>query len=199
MQALTTRAKVAVNKKMTFMERLYLPAIIGGMRITLHHFFKKKVTVCYPEELRPFSAVYRGHHVLKRDENGAERCTACGLCALACPAEAITMTAAERKPGEESLYREEKYASVYEINMLRCIFCGLCEEACPKEAIFLTDRIVFTGYKRDVFVYGKDKLVEPMEKDKRIDVTKRQTKAVLEFKTNPEFAHNTLYTKALKA
>jgi NADH-quinone oxidoreductase subunit I len=199
MQALTTRAKVAVNKKMTFMERLYLPAIIGGMAITLKHFFKKKVTVCYPEELRPFSPVYRGQHVLKRDENGAERCTACGLCALACPAEAITMIATERKPGEESLYREEKYASVYEINMLRCIFCGLCEEACPKEAIFLTDRIVQSDYKRGVFVYGKDKLVEPMEKDKRIDVSKRQTNEVLEFKKHPEYAHNVLNTKSLKA
>jgi NADH-quinone oxidoreductase subunit I len=42
------------------------------------------------------------------------------------------MTAAERKPDEKHLYREEKYASIYEINMLRCIFCGLCEDACPK-------------------------------------------------------------------
>jgi hypothetical protein len=41
---------------------------------------------------------------------------------LSCPAEAITMTAAERKPDEKHLYREEKYASIYEINMLRCIF-----------------------------------------------------------------------------
>src|SRR5580700_1502716 len=142
MQTLTTRSKVAVNKKMTFMERLYLPAIMGGMRITLKHFFKKKVTIQYPEQKREFAPVFRGMHVLKRDEIGAERCTACGLCAVACPAEAITMVAAERKPGEEKLYREEKYASVYEINMLRCIFCGDCEDACPKESIFLTDRIV---------------------------------------------------------
>jgi NADH-quinone oxidoreductase subunit I len=39
------------------------------------------------------------------------------LCAVACPAEAITMVAAEREIGEESMYREEKYASTYEINM----------------------------------------------------------------------------------
>jgi len=199
MQALTTRSKVAVNKQMSFKERIYLPAILGGLRITLNHFFKKKVTVCYPEQLRPFAPVYRGMHVLKRDENGAERCTACGLCAEACPAEAITMTAAERKKGEEHLYREEKYASVYEINMLRCIFCGLCEEACPKEAIFLTDRMVLTDYERGEFVFGKDKLVDPMEKDKRIDVSSRQTVAVAEFKKHPEFAHNQVYTKALKA
>jgi len=198
MQTLTTRSRVAVNKKMTFTERLYIPAILGGLGITLKHFFKKKVTVQYPEQKREFAPVFRGQHVLKRDENGAERCTACGLCAVACPAEAITMTAAERKPGEEALYREEKYAAVYEINMLRCIFCGLCEEACPKEAIFLTDRIVDTDYVRQNFIYGKDKLVDPIEKDKRIDVSVRETKETRDFKSHPEFAHNKLYTKSLK-
>jgi NADH-quinone oxidoreductase subunit I len=82
------------------------------------------------------------------------------------------MVSEERKKGEEHLYREEKYASTYEINMLRCIFCGLCEEACPKEAIFLTDRIVPSNFERGEFVFGKDKLVESVEE--RIDITKRQ-------------------------
>ncbi|HKR04516.1 MAG TPA: NADH-quinone oxidoreductase subunit I [Bacteroidia bacterium] len=170
---LTNRSKVAVNKQMTFMEKLYLPAILGGLRITISHFFKKKVTISYPEVKKPFSSVWRGWHVLKRDEQGRENCTACGLCAVACPAEAITMTAAERKKGEENLYREEKYASVYEINMLRCIFCGLCEEACPKEAIFLTDRLVPSDMIRENFIFGKDKLTEGVEPEKRIDISKR--------------------------
>lgn len=185
---LTNRSKVVVKKEMNFWERIYLPAILGGTIITIKHLFRRKATVKFPEVKREISSVWRGQHVLKRDEKGAERCTACGLCAVACPAEAITMTAAERKKGEEHLYREEKYASVYEINMLRCIFCGLCEEACPKEAIFLTDRIVSTDYKRDEFVYGKDKLVEGVEK--RIDVTKRQTPAVLKFKKHKLLSHN---------
>jgi NADH-quinone oxidoreductase subunit I len=158
---------------MTLTERLYLPAILGGLWITLRHFFRKKTTINYPEVQRAFTPVYRGQHVLKRDEQGRENCTACGLCAVACPAEAITMTAAERRPGEEHLYREEKYAKIYEINMLRCIFCGLCEEACPKEAIFLTDRIVHADYQRDGFIYGKDKLVEPTDPSKRIDISGR--------------------------
>lgn len=173
---------------MTLMERAYLPAIFSGMIITFKHIFMKKATVKYPEQKREIAPVYRGQHVLKIDEAGAERCTACGLCAVACPAEAITMTAAERKKGEEHLYREEKYASVYEINMLRCIFCGLCEEACPKEAIFLTDRIVPSSFERDEFIYGKDKLVET--KENPVDVTKRQTPAVLEFKKEKQHKHN---------
>jgi NADH-quinone oxidoreductase subunit I len=139
----------------------------------MSHFFKKPITIQYPEHIRPRAKVYRGLHVLKRDDEGKERCTACGLCAVACPAEAITMTAAERKKDEKNLYREEKYASEYTINMLRCIFCGMCEDACPKSAIYLTDRLTDVGNNRGSFIYGKDKLVESM--DNRIDVSERQS------------------------
>ena len=150
---LTNRSKVVSNKKMTFAEKIYLPAIFTGMGITGKHAIMtltgKLPTVSYPEEKREFSKIYRGHHVLKRDD--------------------------ERKPEQKNLYREEKYAEVYEINMLRCIFCGLCEEACPKSAIYLTDRIVNPENNRGSFVYGKDLLVESMEN--RIDVSDRQTES----------------------
>jgi NADH-quinone oxidoreductase subunit I len=163
--SLSGKKKQVSNKKMTFLERMYLIAIVKGLWITIKHFFRKKATIHYPEQVRAFSPVYRGRHMLKRDEQGRENCTACGLCALSCPAEAITMKAAERKPGEEHLYREEKYAEIYEINMLRCIFCGLCEEACPKDAIYLTisKELVPAQYDREDFIFGKDKLVMPLE------------------------------------
>jgi NADH-quinone oxidoreductase subunit I len=161
MQALTNRAKLVERKPMSLLERMYLPAILKGMFITFKHIFRKKATINYPEQERPFSAVFRGLHVLNRDEEGRENCTACGLCAVACPAEAITMEAAERQPGEEHLYREEKYAAKYEINMLRCIFCGFCEEACPKDAIYLSETFAPSNFERKGFIYGKTDLLIP--------------------------------------
>ncbi len=172
MQALTNRAKAVDRKPMTFLERIYLWNILKGMLITFSHIFKKKPTIRFPEQTRTFSPVFRGLHVLNRDEEGRERCTACGLCAVACPAEAITMEAAERLPGEENLYREEKYAARYEINMLRCIFCGLCEEACPKDAIYLSETFTPTNFTRESFIYGKDNLLIPNPKTEAADLAK---------------------------
>ncbi|MFT6748495.1 MAG: NADH-quinone oxidoreductase subunit I [Flavobacterium sp.] len=163
--SLSGKKKEVSHKEMNFWERLYLVAIVKGLFITIQHLFRKKVTIQYPEQTRTFSPVYRGQHELKRDELGRENCTACGLCALSCPAEAITMKAAERLPSEKMLYREEKYAEIYEINMLRCIFCGLCEEACPKDAIYLTTskKLVPSSYEREDFIFGKDRLVMPLD------------------------------------
>ena len=156
---LTNRSKQVSNKEMTFSERMYLPAIVGGLRVTFSHMLKKGATVQYPEQVREHSAVFRGLHVLKRDAEGRENCTACGLCAVSCPAEAITMVAGERQKGEEHLYREEKYAVEYDINMLRCIFCGMCEEACPVDAIELTTLYDLTGLSREQLIFDKEKLL----------------------------------------
>jgi NADH-quinone oxidoreductase subunit I len=134
--------------------------MLKGMAQTLIEFFKKPVTISYPEQKRPVRKRFRGRHILQRYENGLEKCIGCSLCAAACPADAIFVEAAENTD-DERYSPGERYARVYEINMLRCIFCGYCEDACPTEAIVLRDQyeLSFTG--RENAIYTKEMLLEP--------------------------------------
>jgi NADH-quinone oxidoreductase subunit I len=66
-----------------------------GLWTTLKYFFEKKVTVQYPEQKKPVKPRFRGRHVLKRYENGLEKCIGCALCAAACPADAIFVESSE--------------------------------------------------------------------------------------------------------
>lgn len=150
------------NGKMGWVDRLYLPAIIKGMLVTLKHMlFSRSVTVQYPEEKKPVAMRYRGgRHILKRDEQGRERCTACYCCAYVCPAQCIRIVAAEVTDENRHNHPEDKYAEVFEINLFRCIFCGFCQEACPKGAIFMGTNYDLVTTARDKFVAGKDVLLE---------------------------------------
>lgn len=133
--------------------------MLKGLVQTLRSMFEKPVTVQYPEEKRPVRARFRGRHVLKRYDNGLEKCIGCALCAAACPADAIFVEAAENTD-EKRFSPGERYASTYEINMLRCIFCGFCEDACPTEAIVLGDNYELTFTDRTDSIYTKEKLLE---------------------------------------
>ncbi len=139
MGLLTNRAKVLEQKPLTFMESLYLPAILKGMAITFSHMFKKKPTISYPEE---------------------------------------------RMESEKHLYREEKYAAKYEINMLRCIFCGLCEEACPKDAIYMSETFAPSNFTRKGFIYSKDELLipNPVNEKEKYELAKGKREAQLKNK-----------------
>ena len=133
-----------------------------GLGETLRSFlFERTVTVQYPEEKRTVSPRFRGRHVLKRYDNGLEKCIGCSLCAAACPADAIFVEAAENTD-EKRFSPGQRYASTYEINMLRCIYCGFCEDACPTEAIVLGDNYELSFTDRRQAIYTKDLLLEPV-------------------------------------
>ena len=134
-------------------------SIAKGMGVTLSHLFKKPVTVSYPEEPADVKPRFRGrHHLLRHPDTGLEKCIGCSLCAAACPSYAIYVEAAENDP-DNPVSAGERYASIYEINMLRCIFCGMCEEACPTGAIVLGHEFELADFRYDDFTYGKDDLM----------------------------------------
>ena len=132
----------------------YLPGILSGMGFTFKTMIKnlsnkkKMATLNYPEEKYQYSSRFKGNHVLTVKEDGDIRCTACMLCATACPADCIHIVASEDEDPTV-----EKYPINYEIDMLRCVFCGFCEEACPVDAIRMGPEWQTPGNNGDNFVY----------------------------------------------
>jgi len=160
--------------KLTLAERLYLPQVVGGLAVTTRHFVrnltlhtlhlfglareqKAAVTVQYPEERKVYSEGYRGSHRLTLKPDGSVRCTACFLCATACPAKCINIEAGEHPDPEV-----EKYPVRYEIDTLQCIYCGMCVEACPCDAIRMDTYVHprLWGYRREDFIEPKSTLME---------------------------------------
>ena len=152
--------------KLNWRERIYLPAIVSGLVITISHFKdmllrRTKVTVEYPEQ-KLDSAMpehYRGAPALVRDADDRVRCVACQLCEFICPPRAIKIVAGEI-PGNDRFAKVEKFPEEFDIDMIRCIFCGMCEEVCPEQAIFLRKDYAITGLTREEMVHHKDKLLE---------------------------------------
>lgn len=126
--------------------------LINGLKITLKHMFMKPVTLQYPDERPTPSPNFRGLHALKVSHSKA-KCVACYLCPTVCPSKCITVEAGEDQ-------NHNKYAERYEIDLLRCIFCGYCVEACPVDALKMTGQFELANYKREDFVFVKERLLE---------------------------------------
>ncbi len=144
------------KKDFTFWEKIYIPEIAKGLALTFKNMIRPKYTMQYPEEKFIPTGSYRGRPVLVMENNGVERCVACGLCSRVCPPLAIEVQAAETES------EKERYPVKFEINMLRCIFCGLCEEVCPEEAIVMSKDYELAFSNRQDAIYGKNKLLTPV-------------------------------------
>jgi len=145
-----------------FKDRLFLPAIFDGFRITFKHLFDNVTdinavdTLEYPEE-QPGDITdrYRGLHRLTHRVDGSVACVACFMCATACPANCIFIEATEREDE-----KDEKMPKHFFIDTLECVFCGYCVEACPCDAIRMDTGIFsLTGNKREDFVMDKAQLL----------------------------------------
>ncbi len=160
-------------EELGFLERIYVPEIVRGLMVTGGRFWRNlflhiahqigvakntaaSTTIQYPEQYLRYGPGYRGSHRLTLKDDDSVRCTACFLCATACPARCINIVAAEHPDPAV-----EKYPARYEIDTLRCIFCGLCVEACPCDAIRMDTAVHprVAGYDRSDFIDDKLKLM----------------------------------------
>ncbi len=126
--------------------------LLIGLKLTGRYFFKRKVTIQYPEEKTPTSVRFRGIHAQRRYPNGEERCIACKLCEAVCPALAITIEAEPREDGS-------RRTTLYDIDLFKCVYCGFCEEACPVDAIVLTRFADYHMENRGENILTKEKLL----------------------------------------
>jgi len=141
-------------------ELMHVNEIFRGLWITFRSMFEKPVTIQYPEQKKAPLPRFKGRHVLKRYDNGLEKCIGCALCAAACPADAIFVEPAENTD-QERYSPGERYAAIYEINLMRCIYCGFCADACPTEAIVLEHIYELAYLDRNEAFFTKEKLLDP--------------------------------------
>lgn len=135
-----------------FFKNFLFKDLFKGLKVTFFYLFDKKITTQYPEEHIPRSYRFRGLHALRRYSNGEERCIACKLCEVVCPALAITIESEERSDGS-------RRTSVYSIDMFKCVYCGFCEEACPVDSIVQTDISDFHFENNNDRVINKETLL----------------------------------------
>lgn len=139
----------------------YLTSIAQGMAVTVKIFLKqlsrqeKTETLEWPEAPATYGDRFKGKHFLTKRPDGQVRCTACFLCATACPAQCIYIEA-----GQHPDNATEKFPVRFEIDILRCVFCGYCEEACPVDAIRLGPEYAMADTDEKKWVYTKDYLVD---------------------------------------
>ena len=126
--------------------------LLKGLQLTARNLFRKKITIQYPEEKTPQSPRFRGLHALRRYPNGEERCIACKLCEVVCPAVAITI---DSDIGADGIRRTTRY----DIDLFKCIYCGFCEEACPVDAIVETRIQDYHMENRDEQIMTKEMLL----------------------------------------
>ncbi len=120
--------------------------VVKNLTYALKQWFKKELTVLYPEvKYMPYPR-YRARHYLNADE-----CVGCAQCAKICPTRCITMVN----------YKERKHP---QIDLGHCMFCALCVDACPTNAIMNTTDFELADYTREGTIYSPERLMQPPKK-----------------------------------
>lgn len=142
--------------------------LLIGLKVTLRHLFSHAITLQYPTERWTMPERSRGVVVLlSNKETGELNCTACMLCAKACPTAAIMI---ERHRGDDKKWKVD----AFNLDNTICCYCGLCEEACNFDAIKLTPKYEFSTYDKPSLIYNVQRL---QELGRDVDYTPRVKKS----------------------
>ena len=110
-----------------------------GMRLTLGYFFRKPVTMRYPEVRPKIPEGHRGLHELHEGQ-----CMVCKGCASACPVDCITIESVGR--GRDAMLTR------FEIDYSKCLFCELCTEPCANHCLVMGPKYDLSSTSRQSVV-----------------------------------------------
>jgi NADH-quinone oxidoreductase subunit I len=135
-----------------------LMGLLSGMALTFYYFIRldKVITQQYPENRDSLTMFprYKGKiSLIKNEATGLYNCTACGLCARACPNNSITV----ERDKDPQTKKPRLVRFIY--NFDRCTLCGLCIEACKFNALKMSQEF-------ETAVYDKSELVQILNKDR---------------------------------
>lgn len=137
-------------------------ALLGtlkGMSVTLKNFFRRSVTLQYPEQREELPERFRGRLYL--DQN---ICVGCSMCEEACPNGALVMVPWGEVEAPSGAIGQEKAAprgpiKIHpQVDIAMCTYCGWCEYVCPTGAIRHTRDFELARYDRQHYVYDPDTL-----------------------------------------
>ncbi len=144
-----------------------IQSVFEGMSVTFASMFVRPVTVQYPEvDITSNETIAKNYNssLLGMPDNyrgildvDLSLCTACGLCAKACPIECIVIDSVkcdktklvdgDGNPVNNRFTQKEalktRASTRFNINAGKCMYCGLCTMACPTEAIRHTKKFEF--------------------------------------------------------
>jgi NADH-quinone oxidoreductase subunit I len=130
-----------------FLKSFFLVDILQGLWVTLRHYFSRKVTVQYPEQVQEPAPRFRGILRLHRDERGEPLCIACKACQRACGTNCFDIEG--KKEEGAKVMRPVKF----DWTLDRCSFCGFCVEVCPTRAIRFSREFRLTGTGKEGLLF----------------------------------------------
>jgi NADH-quinone oxidoreductase subunit I len=129
-----------------------LATLLTGLKVTFIEFFTGKVTEEYPDnrDTLVLSDRFRGTLYMPLDENGQNKCTACGLCLMNCPNDTIQLEI--ETVTDEETGKKKKVMQKYRYDLGSCMFCRICVNVCPADAIAFDTKFEHAVFNRDKLV-----------------------------------------------
>ena len=136
--------------------------ICRGMFTIMKHFFRKPITIEYPEKTSKFYPRSAGRIALLTNPDGSDICMGCKACMRACPCNDLIQIETSKNPETKKITVNQ-----FTIDIGRCIFCGNCIEVCPQNALVMTHKFELADYSRKSLVFDKKALtLSPEESEK---------------------------------